>query len=62
MLRVDYKIRLRAYIDFIDQYPDYAPKAKLTIGRIRFNKWMSAFTRFKTGVNAEEGRIIQVDG
>ena len=57
LLRVDYKIRLHdAYIDFIDQYPDYAPKAKLTISRIRFNKWMSSFARFKTGVNAEEGR------
>ena len=57
LLRVDYKIRLHdAYIDFIEQYPDYAPKAKLTISRIRFNKWMSAFARFKTGVNAEEGR------
>ena len=32
LLRIDYKIRLHdAYIDFIDQYPDYAPKAKLTI-------------------------------
>ena len=56
-LRVDYKIRLHeSYLDFISEYPDYAPKAKLTISRIRFNKWMSAFARFKTGVNAEEGR------
>ena len=57
LLLIDYKIRLHeAYLDFIEQYPDYAPKAKLTISRIRFNKWMSAFARFKTGVNAEEGR------
>mgnify|MGYP003131757082 CR=1 FL=1 len=57
LLVIDYKIRLHeAYLDFIEQYPDYAPKAKLTISRIRFNKWMSAFARFKTGVNAEEGR------
>ena len=28
------------YLDFIQEYPDYAPRAKMTISRIRFNKWL----------------------
>jgi hypothetical protein len=56
-LRVDTKINLQScYIDFIEHYPDYGPKAKLTISRIRFNKWMVAFAIFKTGVSPEQGR------
>lgn len=57
LLSVDTKISLHtAYLDFIEQYPDYAPKAKLTISRIKFNKWMSAYAMFKSGVNPQEGR------
>ena len=57
LLRVDHKISLQnAYIDFIEHYPDYGPKAKLTISRIRFNKWMVAYAIFKTGASPEEGR------
>jgi hypothetical protein len=56
-LLVDTKIVLSAcYIDFIEQYPDYAPKSKLTISRIRFNKWMSAYAVFKSGGSPQEGR------
>jgi hypothetical protein len=56
-LRTDTKINLQScYIDFIEHYPDYGPKAKLTISRIRFNKWMVAFAIFKTGVSPEQGR------
>lgn len=57
MLVRDTKINLQsAYLDFIEQYPDYAPKAKLTISRIRFNKWMSAYAVFLSGVSPQEGR------
>jgi hypothetical protein len=57
ILGVDIKISLHtAYLDFIEQYPDYAPKAKLTISRIKFNKWMSSYASFKSGTNPQEGR------
>jgi hypothetical protein len=57
LLQRDTKINLSsAYLDFIEQYPDYGPKAKLTISRIRFNKWMSAFATFKSGASPQEGR------
>ena len=44
------------YHNFIDDYPDYAPKAKMTISRTRFGKWLKAYASFKTGLNPEEGR------
>ncbi len=57
MLRVDNKINLQsAYLEFIEQYPDYGPKAKLTISRIKFNKWMSSYAVFKSGASPQEGR------
>lgn len=57
LLEVDIKISLHtAYLDFIEQYPDYAPKAKLTISRIKFNKWMSSYASFKSGTSPQEGR------
>ena len=56
-LKVDTRISLQdGYYDFIEQYPDYGPKAKLTISRIKFNKWMVAYAVYKTGVAPEEGR------
>ena len=56
-LQVDTIIHLQdCYYDFIEQYPDYGPKAKLTISRIRFNKWMSSYAHYRTGGAPEEGR------
>jgi hypothetical protein len=57
MLEVDTKINLQqCYFDFIEQYPDYAPKAKMTISRIRFNKWVAAYGTYKSGAQPQEGR------
>ena len=57
LLEVDTKIVLSsAYLEFIEQYPDYAPKAKLTISRIKFNKWMTSYAVYKSGVSPQEGR------
>jgi len=44
------------YLEFIEEYPDYGPKAKMTISRTRFYKWLVSFALFKTGVQPEEGR------
>lgn len=44
------------YFDFINEYPDYGPKSKLTISRTKFYKWLNSFAMFKYGVNPEEGR------
>ena len=44
------------YNKFIDEYPDYAPKAKMTISRTRFYKWLKSFSSFNTNKTLEEGR------
>ena len=44
------------YYDFISEYPDYAPKAKMTISRIKFYKWLNAYALYLTGQTPEEGR------
>ena len=44
------------YLDFITEYPDYAPKAKMTISRTRFYKWLSNYCEFSQGIQPEEGR------
>ena len=47
------------YFNFIEENPDYGPKAKMTISRTRFYKWLSAYGMFKEGVLPEEGRDAQ---
>lgn len=44
------------YYNFIDEYPDYGPKAKMTISRTRFYKWLISYAIFKEGTMPEEGR------
>jgi hypothetical protein len=44
------------YYNFIDEYPDYGPKAKMTISRTKFYKWLISYSMFKEGVMPEEGR------
>lgn len=47
------------YLAFIEEYPDYGPKAKMTISRTRFYKWLNAYAIYLTGVQPEEGRDPQ---
>tara|TARA_R100001129_G_scaffold1813_2_gene1831 strand:+ start:4092 stop:6503 length:2412 start_codon:yes stop_codon:yes gene_type:complete len=44
------------YLDFTNEYPDFAPKSKMTISRIRFNKWIASYSQFKYDCPAIEGR------
>jgi len=56
-LEVDVKnYKHTLYLDFIEEYPDYGPKAKMTISRTKFYKWLVAYAIFKEGVAPEEGR------
>jgi len=57
MMRLDellYKQDL--YLDFIQDNPDFAPKAKMTISRTLFYKWLIAYGVYVTGVTPLEGR------
>lgn len=47
------------YFNFIEEYPDYGPRAKMTISRTRFYKWLTSYAMFKEGVLPEEGRDLQ---
>ncbi len=49
-----YKDKL--YVDFIQQNPDYAPNAKMTISRTKFYKWLVAYCIHKYSIAPEEGR------
>jgi len=44
------------YLEFISEYPDYGPKAKMTISRTRFYKWLVSYAVHLTGNKPEEGR------
>ena len=43
------------YFDFINEYPDYGPKAKMTISRTRFYRWLISYGNFISD-KVEEGR------
>jgi len=47
------------YYDFIEENPDFAPKAKMTISRTKFYKWLVSYSLYKEGVAPEEGRDPQ---
>jgi DNA-binding transcriptional MerR regulator len=44
------------YFDFIQEYPDYAPKSRMSISRMRFYQWLVAYATYKTNQQPEEGR------
>jgi hypothetical protein len=44
------------YEEFVRDYPDYAPKSKMTVSRIEFYKWLKIYCEHVTGVDPEQGR------
>jgi len=56
-LKVNVKVyKPDLYMDFIEDNPDFAPKAKMTISRTRFYKWLQAYNLYKYDCEPEEGR------
>ena len=47
------------YMDFIQDNPDFAPKAKRTISRTEFYRWLGYFGNFDKKIIVEEGRSRQ---
>jgi len=47
------------YFNFVEEYPDFGPKAKMTISRTRFYKWVYAYALYKEGVVPEVGKDRQ---
>jgi hypothetical protein len=44
------------YFDFITENPDYGPKAKMTISRTTFYRWLKAYAIYKNQLAPREGR------
>lgn len=56
-LAVGQKIRQQdVYYEFIQEYPDYAPKSRMSISRMRFYQWLVSYALYTTGVQPQEGR------
>jgi hypothetical protein len=60
LLEANVKIyKQQLYYDFIEDNPDFGPKAKMTISRTKFYKWLNSFVIYKEGIAPEEGRDPQ---
>jgi|14BtaG_2_1085337.scaffolds.fasta_scaffold03280_7 hypothetical protein len=46
------------YLEFIADNPDFAPKAKRTISRTEFYRWLNSFALFKTETKPKDGRDL----
>ena len=44
------------YSTFVDEYPDYGTRGRMTISRTKFYKWLVAYSIYKEGVMPEEDR------
>lgn len=44
------------YNDFIKEYPDFGPRAKMSISHTKFYRWLRIFNVFQTGEKPVEGR------
>lgn len=44
------------YYKFIDEYPDYGQRGRMSISRTRFYRWLLLYASFISDVPAEEGR------
>jgi len=47
------------YYNFIEENPDFGPKAKMTISRTKFYKWLISYAQYKEGISSEEGRDMK---
>ena len=44
------------YSNFIDEYPDYGPRGRMSVSRTKFYKWIIAYAIYKEGQTPEEDR------
>lgn len=47
------------YANFVDEYPDYGPRGRMSISRTKFYKWLVAYAMYKEGTVPEEDRDQQ---
>ncbi len=60
MLQTDTRLyKNELYSNFVDEYPDYGPRGRMSISRTKFYKWLIAYAMYKEGTMPEEDRDQQ---
>ena len=47
------------YSNFVDEYPDYGPRGRMSISRTKFYRWLVSYAIYKEGTMPEEDRDQQ---
>lgn len=57
MLQTDTRLyKNELYSNFIDEYPDYGPRGRMSVSRTKFYKWLISYAIYKEGTMPEEDR------
>jgi hypothetical protein len=60
MLQTDTRLyKNELYSNFVDEYPDYGPRGRMSISRTKFYKWLISYAMYKEGTMPEEDRDQQ---
>jgi hypothetical protein len=54
--RGDIVYKAHLYDDFTSEYPDYAPRSKLSLSKTAFSRWLVSYANFKNNCVPKEGR------
>lgn len=60
MLQPDTRLyKNELYSNFVDEYPDYGPRGRMSVSRTKFYKWLIAYGIYKEGTMPQEDRDQQ---
>ena len=60
MLQTDTRLyKNELYSNFVDEYPDYGPRGRMSISRTKFYRWLVSYAMYKEGTMPEEDRDQQ---
>ena len=60
MLQTDVRLyKNELYANFVDEYPDYGPRGRMSVSRTKFYKWLIAYGVYKEGTMPQEDRDQQ---
>ena len=60
MMQTDTRLyKNELYANFVDEYPDYGPRGRMSVSRTKFYKWLISYGIYKEGVMPEEDRDQQ---
>ena len=60
MLQTDVRLyKNELYSNFVEEYPDYGPRGRMSISRTKFYRWLVSYAIYKEGTFPEEDRDQQ---